>query len=79
MMPRARNNRAACYASATSKRICPVCGDCSLIRVRRRIIDRLLTLFLPVHRYRCRHYACQWKGNLRVPRHVADATIISPR
>jgi hypothetical protein len=33
--------------------------------VRRRFIDRLLSLILPVHRYRCNSLGCHWEGNLR--------------
>ncbi len=45
-----------------------VCGACqgSLIRMPRRPIDRFISLFVPVHRYRCSRFQCQWIGNLRV-------------
>ena len=44
----------------------PVCPEChsSLIRVRRRFIDRVLSFFYPVHRYHCRSFVCNWEGNL---------------
>jgi hypothetical protein len=35
-------------------------------RIRRRFVDRVLSLFYPVHRYHCRSFACHWEGNLRV-------------
>jgi len=43
---------------------CPRCGG-ELYRVHRHTIDRLLHLFVPVRRYRCRDHACGWSG-LRV-------------
>ena len=51
-----------------SKCTCPLCGD-SLIRVSRRPVDRLLSLFGSKHRYRCRGFACQWEGNMRASDH----------
>jgi hypothetical protein len=45
----------------------PVCPEChsSLNRIRRRFIDRVVSLFYPVHRYHCRSFVCNWEGNLR--------------
>lgn len=43
---------------------CPKCG-CPAQRVPRRLIDRLLSRFTPVERYRCLSPACVWEGNLR--------------
>ena len=49
-----------------SDQVCPQCaGD--LMRTSRRSIDRLTSLFIPVHRYRCCRFSCQWQGNLRAP------------
>jgi hypothetical protein len=31
-------------------------------RVRRRLVDRILSLFMPVVRYRCWSYECKWEG-----------------
>ena len=45
--------------------VCPHCGY-DLLRVRRRLLDRLLSLFAPTHRYRCRNHECQWEGTIRV-------------
>jgi hypothetical protein len=41
--------------------------------VRRRLIDRLVSLLTPVRRYRChaKGWGCGWEGNLRVKRHAA--------
>ena len=44
---------------------CPLCAE-GLIRIRRRTIDRLLSLFVLVHRYRCADGLCGWEGNLRI-------------
>lgn len=44
---------------------CPACEGTDLIRVRRRLIDRVASLFLGVRRFRCTHPGCEWEGNLR--------------
>lgn len=44
---------------------CPRCKG-SIYRVPRRMVDRILSLFVPVHRYRCSVMGCDWEGNLRV-------------
>lgn len=46
---------------------CPVCGG-ALKRIRRRPVDRLVSLFRPVMRYRCTAPRCDWMGNLPKPR-----------
>jgi hypothetical protein len=46
------------------KAVCPRCAG-SVERVRRRLIDRIVSVFVPVRRYRCRNDACSWEGNLR--------------
>ena len=45
------------------KRSCPQCGDTAL-RVHRRVVDRLYSLFHPVYRYQCTSLECGWQGNL---------------
>ena len=45
-------------------RACPRCGE-ELRRTHRRRRDRILNLYLPVRRYRCRNRDCRWDG-LRV-------------
>jgi predicted RNA-binding Zn-ribbon protein involved in translation (DUF1610 family) len=45
------------------KRSCPQCGD-TVLRVHRRVIDRLYSLFHPVYRYQCTSLECGWQGNL---------------
>jgi len=66
MTRRALNTEAVSYISVASEQICPMCAEGYLIRVRRRVVDRLLSLFVLVHRYRCPCFSCQWEGNLRV-------------
>ncbi|MBS1160669.1 MAG: hypothetical protein H6R15_3088 [Proteobacteria bacterium] len=48
--------------------VCPECGERSLIRIHRRMIDRLLGIFVKVHRYRCEEFPCRWEGRLKVPK-----------
>jgi hypothetical protein len=49
----------------TSKK-CPRCGS-DLHRIHRRRSDRLVDLYVPVRRYRCKNRDCRWQG-LRVKR-----------
>jgi hypothetical protein len=44
---------------------CPMCGGHGLVRIRRRFIDRILSVFIRLRRFRCTHSECQWVGNLR--------------
>lgn len=44
-------------------RSCPQCGD-TVLRVHRRVVDRLYSLFHPVRRYHCTSLECGWQGNL---------------
>ena len=46
---------------------CPRCGGV-LVRVRRKPLDRLLSLFAPRRRVRCRAMGCGWEGTLRTGR-----------
>ena len=43
--------------------ICPVC-DGYATRTRRRVIDRIVSVFMPVTRYRCHNDHCRWQGNI---------------
>lgn len=43
---------------------CPTCGG-EIHRVHRTHIDHLISVFVPVRRYRCASRACRWQG-LRV-------------
>lgn len=56
-----RDGGASPRRMTTGPPVCPLCGE-EVIRIRRRIVDRLQSLIRPVHRYRCR---CGWEGNLR--------------
>ena len=46
---------------------CPRC-QASVFRVSRRVVDMLLSVFMPVRRYRCISIECSWEGNLRARR-----------
>ncbi len=35
-----------------------------MLRVHRRVIDRLYSLYHPVYRYQCTSLECGWQGNL---------------
>lgn len=45
----------------------PACPRCNrpACRIQRRLVDRLISYFVPVRRYRCRSMGCGWEGNLR--------------
>jgi hypothetical protein len=56
---------APCYDGATAPDVvCPCCRG-NLIRIWRRPSDRLLSMFIPLHRYRCDAHDCRWEGNIR--------------
>ncbi len=42
----------------------PACPRCTskMERIRRRFLDRVASLVVPVRRYRCPHFSCQWEG-----------------
>ena len=61
--PQPRSNRGMFETYRRVKRSCPQCGD-TVLRVHRRVIDRLYSLFHPVHRYQCTSLECGWQGNL---------------
>jgi len=42
---------------------CPACGG-TLARIPRRLIDRIVSLVVLRHRYRCLAMGCGWEGNL---------------
>lgn len=56
---------ASCHDDHSDSYTCPMCGERDLIRIRRRFIDRIMSMFISLRRYRCTHSGCQWKGNLR--------------
>lgn len=45
---------------------CPRCGGLRVDRIQRRLIDRLIGMFIPIRRFYCA--ACGWEGNLIVKR-----------
>jgi hypothetical protein len=49
--------------SVASER-CPACGDI-VSRIPRRPIDRILSVFVSMRRYRCPNVLCVWEGNVR--------------
>lgn len=59
------------------KHTCPSCNG-SLVRAWRRPIDRFMTQFVPVHRYRCVSFACRWEGNFRTRRDPGTARLARP-
>ena len=77
MKPSAISTEPAGYARVAIKHVCPECAG-YLIQIPRRAPDRLLSRFVPMHRYRCPNFACQWEGNLRV-RNDAAATMTEDR
>jgi len=36
------------------------------------MVDRVLSMLMPVHRYRCMSMSCNWEGNLRNRRALRD-------
>ena len=54
-----------------SRHACPLCTG-PLIRARRSMADRLIGLFVPAYRYRCRRFNCQWEGTIRTESRTAN-------
>jgi hypothetical protein len=63
------NSHADSYGDSGLNR-CPICGAHGMLRIRRRPIDRILSLFVRLRRFRCTHVECHWEGNLRA--HAPD-------
>jgi hypothetical protein len=56
---------------------CPRC-HAPVLRIHRRPIDRLVSLFSPLYRYQCTALECEWTGNLpreRAPGLATDTQI----
>ena len=71
-----RSNRSMLSRYGRVRRSCPLCGDAAL-RVHRRVVDRLYSLFHPIYRYQCTTLECGWQGNLpRTP--VLDEDGLTP-
>lgn len=62
------HSRSSFYTGGAASHACPACGKHGLVRIRRRFIDRLLSLFVSRHRFRCTHSGCAWEGSLRARR-----------
>ena len=77
MKTHAHSTKTSSYVSAASKHTCPLCGEGDLMRIRRRPIDRLFSLFGARHRYRCFNNECLWQGNLRTHGHASTRTVAS--
>lgn len=43
---------------------CPRCGDLAY-RARRSLLDKFISRFRLVHRYRCSNARCTWEGRQR--------------
>lgn len=52
------------YAHSRHAHRCPSCGD-SIVRIRRRPLDRLHSIFVPVWRFACSDTGCSWTGTVR--------------
>lgn len=59
-------------SSAEAHVACPCCQR-KMIRIWRRPSDRLLSIFTPLHRYRCDSHDCRWEGNIGKPRLRRDS------
>ena len=71
MKPRSLMTKEASDAPIASEHFCPRCAG-NLIRIRRRVVDRQLSIFVSVRRYECPNSFCVWKGNLRVRSGAAE-------
>jgi hypothetical protein len=58
------NSTVAYHDDNSGSYTCPTCGKGGLLRIRRRFIDRVLSLFVRQRRFRCTHFGCSWEGNL---------------
>ena len=47
----------------SAHRQCPRCGA-FVVRVLRRLRDRIISIARPVRRYQCVGFTCHWEGNL---------------
>lgn len=43
--------------------VCPRCKG-PIYRTHRRLVDRVISVIVPVRRYRCFSVRCQWEGNI---------------
>jgi len=71
---RSKRNMSGGYRQ--TRRTCPKCGD-AVLRVHRRIIDHIYSLYRPVYRYQCTSLECAWRGNLP-PRAMLNQDGLAP-
>ena len=45
---------------------CPLCHG-RVVRVWRRPFDRFVSWLVPLQRFHCEDFSCQWEGNFRTP------------
>lgn len=50
-----------------NEHVCPICNT-YLIRIRRKLSDRIQSVFNPVLRYKCPNLSCEWEGVLKLKR-----------
>ena len=62
-LPTVLRSKSRMKGAYSVRRKCPQCGE-FVLRVHRRVIDRLYSLFQPVYRYQCTSLECGWQGNL---------------
>ncbi len=60
--------RSAAYGSKSDGGYC--CPHCqgTVVRIRRRVVDRLISVVSPRQRFRCAAFGCGWEGTLRAKR-----------
>jgi hypothetical protein len=65
---------AGCPEQAQARAREPACPRCRgpVDRIPRLGLDRLISLVVPLRRYRCCNFACAWEGTLRAGRDAAS-------
>ncbi len=53
---------------------CPICGS-TLERIHRKPLERMLSSFVSIRRYRCPNSECNWKGRFIEPKKRAKSGI----
>ncbi len=61
---------------ALAATVCPKCGG-PIHRIHRMPLDRVVSVYVPVRRYRCHNGECKWSG-LRVGRHQVSSRRTRP-
>jgi hypothetical protein len=64
MLAKRRSGVVAVIGSSDPVR-CPQCGEVA-VRVRRRPLDRVVSLVGLVWRFRCKNRECRWTGTVRM-------------